>query len=121
MKCILYSHYKVTSVWNLEIVTTILNLIINKLLFVLYFLGTNYVYGHASRAMYYRLARNKSPPKLGLPSGYQAVCPSVNSGSIENGWQDTERSSALSVVWTLGDSRVEVSDGTTGQLMYSER
>jgi hypothetical protein len=84
-------------------------------------LGTNYVYGHTSRAVYYRLTRNKSAPNLGLPSGYQVTCPSVNSGKIENGWQDTERSSALSVVWTIGDTRVEVSDGTTGLLMYTDK
>lgn len=82
-------------------------------------IGMNYVYGHASRAMYYRLLRNKTSLELSLPPGYQATCPLLGNGQIENNWQETERSSALSVVWTLGDSLAEVSDGTTGLLMYN--
>ena len=100
--------------------------------------GESFIRGHVTRALYYRLVRNEivslslseqsNPPlqhssienpvpDLHLPTPYRAAYPAIIKSNFVNLFQqqETEKSSALAVVWYLGLDKAEVFDGTTGK------
>ena len=75
------------------------------------------MYGHIARALFYRLTKGEKELKVPLPPGYQAVCPDIGQAKVEIEVQDTEKSTALTVMWSQGDDKAEVMDGTTGKII----
>ena len=79
-------------------------------------LGDTYVYGHVSRALYFRLVRDEDAP-LQLPSTFHATCPEFFHTKIGTCGQETEKSTAVAVVWHTGIAKAEVLDGTAGKFV----
>jgi Adenosine-deaminase (editase) domain len=75
------------------------------------------MYGHLSRAFYHRLLRDAKLPDanvLELPTGFRINCPIISHTKIGKCSPETEKSTAVSVVWHRGAKIAEVIDGTLG-------
>lgn len=69
-----------------------------------------------ARGLYYRLqADGKTPVKWQLPTGYGLSSPELGHTDLEDMVVDTEKSSPITVSWTVGEPRADVLDGTTGK------
>ena len=75
------------------------------------------MYGHVSRALYYRLSKSCEDPVLDLPEGYVPTMPVLGHTELEVSLQETEKSLPLVASWTGQDERMDIVDGTTGKKM----
>ena len=65
------------------------------------------------RAFYHRVLRDDQTV-LELPSGFEVRCPLINHTIIGKCGQETEKSTAVTVLWHRGIKCSEVLDGTIG-------
>jgi hypothetical protein len=75
------------------------------------------VYGHLTRAFYHRIQRDNKQLDaafLELPPGYRINCPVIRHTTVGKCSPESEKSTAVSVVWHSGAKSAEVIDGTTG-------
>ena len=75
------------------------------------YLGSLFVERYLHRAMCCRLSY---PGPLILPSSYKLNHPKVGRITVDDPPRDTEKTSKISLNWTLGDEDVEIVDGTKG-------
>ena len=75
-----------------------------------------FVYGHVARALHDRLARKTTVEQsdLQLVPPYHVAAPAFIRTKIGTLGAETEKSTAVTVIWYLGADRAEVIDGTTG-------
>ncbi|ELU02784.1 hypothetical protein CAPTEDRAFT_228448 [Capitella teleta] len=83
-------------------------------------IGDNFKFGHISRALYHRLDPTGDEAEMSLPPNYRAVCPRIHQSDMFALVLETEKSTPQTAIWTLGNPRSEVIDGTTGKLIDDE-
>ena len=79
-------------------------------------LGYLYDHGHLSRAVCCRLQHN-SDLNTELPAPYHVNHPWLGRVTAYDPPRETEKTNNLSVNWSIGDTRTEVTDGRTGACM----
>jgi hypothetical protein len=79
--------------------------------------GDNFKFGHISRALYHRLDRTGDEAEMCLPTIFQAICPQILHSELCALIFETEKSTSQTAIWTLGQKKAEVIDGTTGKLI----
>jgi len=82
----------------------------------MYDAGDPFVRGHIVRALYDRLRMCDASP-LALPKGFRVNSPVIGHTMVGRTVQETEKSTAVTMSWFHGAPRVDVIDGTTGQLL----
>uniref|UniRef100_A0A8C4Q2G3 Double-stranded RNA-specific adenosine deaminase n=1 Tax=Eptatretus burgeri TaxID=7764 RepID=A0A8C4Q2G3_EPTBU len=84
-------------------------------------LGYLYSHGHLTRGVCCRLARGPNNFTDGLPSSYTLNHPQVGRVTVYDSTRHVGKTKEMSLCWTMGDTEVEVLDGTTGKVVNMYR